>query len=325
MKVRKCIGIDIGGTKTSIFLGDTSPRIIERRKIDTSAIAEPGKAVTYYVETIHNLLGEHGIEKGDVLGIGISCGGPLDSRSGTILSPPNLPAWRNVEITRLIREATGLEAYLDNDANAGAVAEGLWGAGRGFSSFVFLTFGTGIGAGLVLDGKLYRGANDMAGETGHIRVAEYGPVGYGKPGSLEGFCSGGGIAQLARSEVLARLQRGEDIGAWADKLESLTAEDVGKAAAEGDGTARYVLDVCGRYLGKGIAVLVDILNPERIILGSIFVRCKEFLLPAIEETLFTEAIERSRKVCSIVPAGLGEKIGDFAALAVAIEGAEDEG
>src|SRR5690606_15592063 len=138
--------------------------------------------------------------------IGISCGGPLDSRRGVILSPPNLPGWDRIPVVEVFQQAFKVPVALQNDANAGALAEWLWGAGRGSHNMIFLTFGTGMGAGLILNGQLYSGTNDLAGEVGHIRLAPDGPVGYGKAGSFEGFCSGGGIKQLATDRAKMALK-----------------------------------------------------------------------------------------------------------------------
>lgn len=143
--------------------------------------------------------------EGEIAGIGISCGGPLDSRRGVILSPPNLPGWDEVPVKAYFERETGAPAMLRNDADACAVAEWRYGAGRGCRNMVFLTFGTGFGAGLILNGALYSGSCDMAGEIGHIRAPgdpAYRPVGYGKSGSFEGYCSGGGIAELGRAIAL---------------------------------------------------------------------------------------------------------------------------
>src|ERR1017187_1113588 len=194
---RKCLlGFDIGGTKCAVILGQAEGnqiRIIKRVAFPTPA--EASAAVLKFGATARTLLADHGWEPE---AIGISCGGPLDSRRGVVLGPPNLPGWDNVPITKRLSTAFGIPTHLQNDANACALAEWRWGAGRGAKSLVFLTFGTGMGAGLVFDGRLYSGACDLAGEVGHIRLAEHGPEGYGKHGSFEGFCSGGGIVRLAR-------------------------------------------------------------------------------------------------------------------------------
>jgi glucokinase len=190
---------------------------------------------------------------------------------------------------------------LQNDANACAFAEWKWGAGRGVNSLVFLTFGTGMGAGLILDGRLYSGACDLAGEVGHIRLAENGPEGYGKHGSFEGFCSGAGIVRLAREHG----------------LEAADARQIFEAASAGNPVAVRVIETTARYLGRGLAVLLDTLNPEMIVVGSIFARQRDQLWPIAEQTLRAEALPASVSACRVVPAALGEQIGDYAALSIA--------
>ncbi len=254
--------------------------------------------------------------------IGVSCGGPLDSRNGVILSPPNLPGWDRIEINRLLKEKTGLPAYLCNDANACALAEWKFGAGQGTQNMVFLTFGTGLGAGLVLNGKLYEGTNGMAGEVGHIRLSPIGPVGYGKAGSFEGFCSGGGLAQLGRTLAMEQWQQGRTVGYCEGPAhaESITAKSIAEAAGAGDPTAIEVYRLCGEMLGRGLSVLIDILNPECIVIGSVFQRSESLLRDAMEEVIRKESLALSRSVCKVVPAALEESLGDHAALAVAMTG-----
>jgi glucokinase len=186
---------------------------------------------------------------------------------------------------------------------------------------IFLTFGTGMGAGLILNGELYTGTNDLGGEVGHIRLAEDGPVGFGKAGSFEGFCSGGGIARLAGSLITEKLHAGENVGFCpsADQIKDVTARDVFQAALTGDPVAEEIIQISANYLGQGLAILIDILNPECIVIGSIYTRNEELLKPHIEEILELEAIPAARKVCRIVPAVLGDNIGDYAALCVALK------
>ena len=185
---------------------------------------------------------------------------------------------------------------------------------------VFLTFGTGLGAGLILDGRLYSGTNDNAGEVGHIRIAPSGPVGYGKAGSFEGFCSGGGLSQLGYMLALEKAKSGTFPLYYKDGMtqSEVTAKAIAEAACAGDETAQKVYRICGESLGKGLSVLIDILNPERIILGSIFARSGELLRPAMEEIIAQEALSPAAGCCQILPAALGENIGDYAAIATAI-------
>ena len=327
--MKALVGVDIGGTKTAVVLGRLAgrqPRILDRQSFPTEHGRGPGPVVERICSTARTMLGARSIAAGDLAGIGISCGGPLDSRQGLVLSPPNLPGWRRVPVVDLVSRALGAPARLQNDANACAVAEWRYGAGRGCRSMVFLTFGTGMGAGLILDGRLYEGASGLAGEVGHLRLAEDGPEGYGKRGSFEGFCSGGGIARLARAEAERRIGSGSPAGFCPDHraLDGITAQAVAEAAARGDAAARHVLEESGRWLGRGLAVLVDILNPERIVIGSIYARCREFLEPGMRAELDREALAPSAAACSVVPAGLGEAIGDYASLALAMDAADGE-
>ncbi len=310
-------GVDIGGTKCALSLAETSPggapRILAERRFATPPAPD---AMARIVAELVALAHQQGVAP---VAIGVSCGGPLDSRRGLLLSPPNLPGWDALDVLTPLREAFGVPAALQNDANACALAEWAWGAGRGLRHVVFLTFGTGMGAGLILDGRLYTGASDMAGEVGHVRLAEWGPVGYGKPGSFEGFCSGAGIARLARALVEAELQLGRRpaLCPSAEGLPGLTAEQVGRAAAGGDPLALRVFEHVARRLGQGLAILIDILNPERIVIGSIYGRQLALLEAAVARVLAEECLPQSLAACSITPAGLGEAVGDYAALAVA--------
>ena len=252
--------------------------------------------------------------------IGVSCGGPLNSTTGTIEGPPNLPGWDNVKITDILEDRYGVKVKLKNDANACAVAEWKFGAGKGTKNMIFLTFGTGLGAGLILDSKLYSGTNDNAGEAGHIRLDKFGPVGYGKSGSFEGFCSGGGLAQLGYIKALEKAQSGA-YPLYFKKgmnLSDITAKTIADAADNGDETAKEVYRICGEQLGKGLSVLIDILNPERIVIGSIFARSENLLRESMERVINKEALSQSVMCCKIVPAALGEQIGDYAAIAAAL-------
>jgi glucokinase len=244
----------------------------------------------------------------------------LDRLSGTIQAPPNLATWIDVPITSILERAFNVPCRLENDANAGAVAEFRYGAGRGAQHMVFLTMGTGIGAGIIADGRLYRGAADLAGEIGHVRLTPSGPTGHNKAGSVEGWASGGGMAAVAQQEVPAAISRGETT-LLADSLHTqgtLTARDITLAAQQGDPLAQRIIAGTGHRLGEALAILVDILNPERIVIGGMALRLGETLLAPARAALLREALTASAALCEIVPAALGEQIGDIAALCVAI-------
>ena len=312
------LGLDIGGTKCGVVVGDSSFAIRKKIFFETRTGRGYMAILDEFKMHMHSLLAEFSDCR--LKRIGISCGGPLDSRKGMIYSPPNLPGWDNVPVTRIFSDEFGVETAVQNDANACALAEWLMGAGRGTSNMIFLTFGTGMGGGLILNGKLYAGTNDLGGEVGHMRLANDGPVGFGKAGSFEGFCSGGGIAQLAKSIVTARLDENIPVGFCPSRamIKDLDARIVAQAAKGGDPVAMDIIRIVSRYLGQGLSLLIDILNPECIVIGSIYARNEDLFKPLIEPVLRSEAIPAALDVCRIVPAMLGDSIGDYAALCVAI-------
>lgn len=307
-------GIDIGGTKCAVSLGRAQGdlmQVVDRRQFPTPAT--PQEALQTFATYLQAMLRE---QAQPLEAIGISCGGPLDSRRGLVLSPPNLPGWDAVPVVEFFRQHFDVPVALQNDANAGALAEWLWGAGQGCQNMIFLTFGTGMGAGLILNGQLYSGTSDMAGEVGHVRLAEDGPVGYGKAGSFEGFCSGGGIRRMAAARAEAAIKAGHP-PAFAPTEADLSSISARRLAESDDPLAHEIFDLVARRLGQGLAMLIDILNPERIIIGGIYLRQQARLENPMQAVLQQEALPQARAVCQILPARLGESIGDYAALAVA--------
>jgi len=300
--MKNYLGVDIGGTKTAVVLGTQEAKIIDKEIFPTRVERGPNFAITNIKKNIYKLCRRNNLSLKRIKKIGISCGGPLDSQKGVILSPPNLPGWDNIPLKDILQKEFNIPINLQNDANAGALAEWKFGAGKGYLNLIFLTMGTGMGAGLILNGKLYSGTNDLAGEVGHIRLDKDGPIGYNKKGSFEGFCSGGGIAQLAKKKF----------------KKNLTARTVGKAALGGDKIALSIIEESGYYLGQGLAILIDILNPEIIVIGGIAVRLGNLILSPAREIVRKEALPLAAEKCRIVPAKLGENIGSIAALCVAI-------
>jgi glucokinase len=235
-----------------------------------------------------------------------------------IQAPPNLWTWVDIPIASMLQDEFGAPCSLENDANAGAVAEHRFGAGKGTRNMVFLTMGTGLGAGIIIDGRLYAGTNGMAGEIGHVRLTRSGPVGYRKAGSVEGWASGGGMAQLAAKVVAGAIKRGEKTLLAEFSELPITARDVNEAARQGDALAIKMIRSMGRRLGEGLAILVDILNPERIVIGGLAMRMGDMLLDPARRVMRRESVPASAAVCEIVPACLGERIGDVAALCIAL-------
>jgi len=312
------LGIDIGGTKCAVIAGTWDMKILEKRGFPTETGKGPGHAINLLLNSASEIVTTLGPE--NLKAIGISCGGPLDSIKGIVQSPPNLPGWNDIPVVKLFRDKFSVPVFLQNDANACALAEWKFGAGKGTQNMIFLTFGTGMGGGIIINGRLYSGTNDLAGEVGHIRLADDGPRAYGKKGSFEGFCSGTGIALLARQIVSEKFALKQTVSFCenSDNIDKITARDVAEAAFEGDKTAIKILEISGEYLGKGLSLLIDILNPQMIVIGSIYARCRQFIEPACLEIIRKEALEPARVVCSIVPAALGEEVGDYASLSVAM-------
>ncbi len=316
------LGFDIGGTKCAVCLGDMTGMPIDKIKFLTT----PGFESVWLnlLEQTAALLKKHDLKTIDIAAVGVSCGGPLDAKRGVVMSPPNLPGWDDIHIVEKIESEFNVPAFLMNDANACALAEWRFGAGEKGDNMIFLTMGTGLGGGVILNGQLYDGASGMAGEFGHIRLRPDGPRGFNKEGSFEGFCGGGGIADHARIiagtypdqasvEEYCQLVGGRDFA----------MKNLDVAQVRGNAFARHMFEVTGEMLGHGLAVLIDSFNPDRIVIGSIFERSEVELRPAMEKILREEALPESLEQCQILPAKLGDQIGDYACLLVAKHGLDN--
>ena len=299
------IGVDIGGTKTAVSLGTKDTHIIQKIKFSTKK--DPYKVLEEIATSIETLQIVAEKREQTIVSIGISCGGPLDREKGIILSPPNLSSWDRIKVVEWLTMRFHIPTFLENDANACALAEWYSGNGKGKKHLIFLTFGTGLGAGLILNNHLYVGKNGLAGEIGHIRMAENGPYCYHKKGSWESFCSGSGLKELYRM-LYNEEKSGKEICDLADNK---------------DEKALYVIQQSATYLGKGIALLIDIFDPECIIIGSIYTRSEHLFFSTMMESVTKEALPESLQGCTILPSLLKEELGDIAALAVAINRLEE--
>ncbi len=297
------LGLDIGGTKSAAVVGDSAGNVLSRVSAPTPR--EGGqKAVPLFCEMLREVCRRQGVAITDITALGVSYGGPADSESGRVYTPPNLPAWEPMPLKSLIEAEFGLPVHLENDANATALAEHRWGAGQGCRDMAFLTMGTGIGAGLILEGHLYRGRRDLAGEVGHAVVLPNGPLcPCGKRGCLEALASGTSIGRMG-------CERYGQTG--------LTAEDVCARARQGDEIARGIIADAALYMGIGLANLLHTLNLERIVLGTLAVHAADLLLDPIRASAEAHCWPRVWEGVSIVPAALGDEAQDKAALAVAL-------
>lgn len=307
------IGLDIGGTKTAILEGTYDAVILQRREIPTNAQDAYEVTLKRICDEVDAVLSASREAGRDVDAISVSIGGPLQIEQGVILSPPHLPHWRNAPLKQHLIERFHLPVFIEHDGNAGALAEYYFGSGQGAKNLIFLTAGTGLGGGFILDGRIYRGSTDTAGEVGHIRLADHGPVEYGKAGSWEAFCSGAGMVKLAHQLYP---------GYWSA---SLTTRELVYAAHGGDTNAGKVIRNSGEWLGRGLAFLIDTLNPDIIVLGSLGGALGDLFLEPARQVVRAECLALSAGACRIVPAALGARLGDVAALMAAISRMETKG
>lgn len=302
------LGFDIGGTKTAAVLGTLDGQILDRLEFPTPA-SEPFEISINLMTASADQLLAGAAAKGWAAPQAVSAavGGPLDIQRGIIYSPPHLPTWDRAPLKDRLADHFRLPVFIEHDGNAGALAEFYFGAGRGSRNLIYLTFGTGLGAGIILDGRIYHGTTDMAGEVGHLRIAEDGPVEYGKAGSWEGYCSGSGLVKLAR-------MRAPEI--WPA---GVTTRQVVERALAGDPEALKLIREVGEWLGKGLGLLVDILNPEVIVVGTLGVVLGDLLLEPARAVLRKEALPVSANACRVVPAEMGNNLGSLCALIAAID------
>lgn len=296
------LGLDIGGTKSAAVVGDADGRVFARASRPTPR-ASWGEAFDIFVDLIDAVCGEHGCSSADCARLGVSFGGPWDSRREVTRTPPNLPAWDAVPLRTLLSDRLHIDVAVENDANATALAEHRWGAGRGARDMAFLTFGTGIGAGLILDDRLYRGRGDLAGEIGHaVLVPDGPPCPCGKRGCLEALASGTAVGRIGSERY------GEPVD----------AVEVCRRARAGDPVAIDIVEEAANWMGLGIANLLHTLNLERVVLGTLAVSAGDFFLEPIRLAARRYCWPEVWDGVDIVAAGLGERAQDLAALAVAV-------
>lgn len=311
------LALDIGGTKLAAGVVTPDGALLASVREPTALGDGPRRIVDRLVELGAKVTSEAGLTTGDLAAVGVGCGGPLDVERGIVQDPPNLPGWTDVPLVAWLRGAFGRPVYLDNDANAAALAEHRWGAGRGCGSIVYLTISTGIGGGVVIGDELLRGANGNAAEIGHMSVAIDGwPCVCGRRGCLEAFASGTNIARRAREAVEA----GEASGMTelAGSTGSITAQTVAEAARRGDPLARRIWDETTMVLGAGLANVLNVFNPSRIILGGGVTHAGELLFEPVRRAALSQTLGPQAEVADIVPAELGETIGIHGAAAVAL-------
>lgn len=304
----KRIGIDVGGTNVKIALVDGDGKIIYSNSVPTYAQMGYEYTVNNIKQAIRELMKETNTEPKDIQGIGFDFPGQVDCKTGVVKLAPNIPGWVNVPIAQMIEDEFHIPTRIDNDVRCAALGELKFGAGRGCENFVCITVGTGIGSGIVINGKVVRGAANAAGEIGHIKLQmEDGPLcGCGDTGCLEAFASGPSIVAMAHEYLK---------GGKSAKFRELAGDGeitpyiVAKAAEAGDPVAKRIFEIMGYYIGMGLTSVINLLNPEKIIVGGGVAECGDLLLDPIRRTVNERAMVVQRQSVEIVPAELGNSAG----------------
>jgi glucokinase len=315
------IGVDIGGTKVAAGLVDRiSGEIRAQVRLPMVARGEPREGLAAVKTAIERLLKNAAVDIRQVPAIGLCAPGPLDPKSGVILNPPNVPCWRNFPLAAEISKAYGIPVKLDNDGNAAALAETIWGAGRGYRNVFYATIGTGIGTGIVLNGKILHGRTGAAGEGGHVSIDYRGPeCACGKNGCIEALAAGPAIARSAQLQLEKRPQDASVLLKLAGgDINAVTSEIVGRAYAQGDAVAKRVLEQTIEYFSFWLGNIVDLLEPEVIIIGG---GVSLMLRPFFKDlSARLKACCENQRGCEIpiVPSHYGEDAGIAGAAALCI-------
>lgn len=294
--MKKILGVDIGGTDIKLGIVSAEGEIVEREKIPTLA----GKGPRYAAERIAAWLEERRAGHPEMVAAGIDCAGLIDGSKGYLYYSPNLPGWEDLDLRGLFSGALGMPVTVDNDVNCAAWGEYILGAGRGTQHFVCMTLGTGIGGGVVADGRLYRGWQGLAGEIGHQVIDPSGPkCTCGTAGCLEAMASASSIVSRARSAIAAGAE------SVLEDSESLTSKDVAGAAAGGDEVAIEAFTAAGRALGTGLANIVHLFNPEVIAVGGGVAGAGDLILEPARESMRGQLMADIFASVKVVPAELG--------------------
>jgi glucokinase len=312
------VGIDIGGTECSVSVAARPDEPLVTQEVATPHGGSPADFYASLVDIGVQLIHEASGDGFRVRGVGVVCGGPVSEEEGLVLGPPNLPGWDRVDVFTPVTDRIARDVRLVNDANASAIAEWQVGAAVGLENIVFLTFGTGMGAGIVLNGRLFRGTRGEAGEVGRMRMSREVPLLGRTDGTFEEFCSGGGIARMAARLVECA---GVDPALLYSPIADRSTRGVFAAARAGRAHAVDLVRFVGGTLADGLRTIVEFLDPEMIVLGSVYSRSRDLLEPLLRVEFGVPAGVVRLGAARIVPAGLGEQLGSVASLLVAADAA----
>ncbi|MCP5505431.1 MAG: ROK family protein [Chlamydiales bacterium] len=314
------IGVDVGGTKVSLCIGDSEGVIHVSKRVATDSLGSPETGLPKIVELIGDLLCDENIEMGDIRAIGLALPGPVSTKKEMILNPPNMPKWVNVPIVQYLREKLGRPVFMDNDANAGALGEWEFGGAKHVNNLVYLTMSTGMGGGVIVDGKLLQGATDTAGEVGHYILDPKGPkCPCGQRGCFEAFCGGLNASRLLQERV-KKNKKSLILKEAGGNIEAIDMKCLLSAVKKSDALALEFWEEYIERFAQGIGILLQTLNPDAIILGTIAAYNKELVMQPLKEALPRYAWKAPLEHCRIEPTELGGDLGKLGALAVALNG-----
>ncbi len=322
--MKKIVGIDIGGTKVSLILATVQGKILNSRTLKTrTGKVEARLCVNEMVHVLQEILREARLRKGNLLGIGVGIPGPVNTERGEVPWSPNLGGWEGILLRQILTRRFSVPVFLDNDANAAGYGEKKFGAGKNTRDFVYMTVSTGIGGGLVLGGRIHRGASFCGGEIGHIPVVPDGNrCKCGKRGCLEAYASGTAIAKMAQSQLASG--RKSRLVRMAGSVKRVTGETVTQAAFRGDKLSLEILREAGRYLGIGLATVMNILNPEMIVLGGGVMKAGANIWKPMIASAKKEAWPIAFKACRVIKTKLGTHVGNLGAAALVLHGKDTD-
>lgn len=318
MGKKYAVGVDLGGTKIATGIVDQDGKLLDQLVCDTDAKEGSDAVLERMAQSVKTLLERQNAKPEDVLGIGVCSPGPLERETGLVLFAPNL-GWKNVYLGPILQEKTGITTYVENDANAAALAEKWFGAGRGVENMVYITVSTGVGSGIIINDRLYAGTHGTAGEVGHIVIEGDGPLcGCGQRGCLESLASGTAIARMAKEalqagaeSVIRDLVEGD--------LDAISAKVVGEAAKQGDKVAQEVLDKAFYYLSLGVVNVLNLFDPEVVVIGGGVSKLGDMLFTPVIEQVRKKAVAGPREKTRIVPAALGVDAGMLGACSLVLD------
>lgn len=305
MSKKYIIGIDLGGTNLKVALLDLKYKIKDREVLSTRSFLEKEELISGIVYSINRIIKYNGLDKTDILGVGLGIPGPVDAKSGVVHFLPNIPGWREVRLRDALKKRTGLNIFIDNDAKVMALAEHRLGAARGFNNVLCMTLGTGIGGGLIIGGRLYRGFNNAAGEVGHLPINERGAsCNCGSSGCLEAYIGNSRIIKHARKEF----------------KRDISLEELSLLSGRGNRQAIKIWRSVGKHLGFGLAGVVNILNLDAVVMGGGVANAGKVLFDSAKEALQEQAMSVQGRHVKILRAELGSNAGLIGAAIMVREG-----